>query len=739
MKNSIIDKDLYNEIKFGSNVISGEEYTQTFLAIAELASELVVKTLGPHGKTTIIDDTQFAYPTKDGWSVLKLYSFSDPLYNTLFGVLKKVSFALVEKVGDGTTSALVGANVFMHAILEYQATHDFRQQEFLDMLNTIAEEITEALNSDKYVHRIDPNGDFSDIERIALIASNGNKKLAQIIKDIYQKTNNPNIYVTYDPSDKLSYDIQVGYKFDCKTIMHKAYINDDSGICKKSNPTIIAIFDHNVTYNEHAELISALSRYATANESEVVIIAPHFDDIITNIIGTTINSFLQRQQVPNIMMVQVPLSMEIHRQYLSDVVLLTNAQVFDYGKVRAFNVLTHNQKSDEKIEDALLQVDNYKFESPTELIETCVGRANYMIIAEKYIVIQEYENIVNKQLYAATLEEVKNAYLAAKEKANKSSTMLMKEYMDAYQRYTKLSGKLGIIKVGGGSDLEKHCLKDAVDDAVLACRSAYDNGYIRGMNLATLTVIKKFIDEVEAYGAKDSNTDDEMQKSFSELYAKYQSMTKEEIELRKVILGMLYRTFNDMSLAVLRNKYEDDKIKRKVKIVLSSENNGVTSTDAELGNKEIINYCVDNGMAYNLVTERIEPDSEATVINSVATDTEILNGIISILSLMLTSNQLLTLTRTYDRKMSKKQLTEAKIEEKVQTASAVVEAVLDILEKKNITLVDVKQSVELSTEQGEKLKDDSLAPEINYSGNALIGKIATSKESFLSRLFKKRR
>jgi hypothetical protein len=409
----------------------------------------------------------------------------------------------------------------------------------------------------------------------------------------------------------------------------------------------MAVFDHNVTYNEHGNLITSLSRYAASRQSEVIIIAPHFDDIITNIIGTTINTFIQKNQVPNIMMVQVPLSIDIHRQYLSDVVLLTNAQVFDYGKVRAFNVMVHNATSEEKIEDALLQVDDYKFESPTDLIEKCIGVANYLIIADKYIVIKEYDTIVNTSVYNATMNEVRDAYLAAKERANKNTTMLTKEYMDAYQRYTKLSGNLGIIKVGGGSELEKHCLKDSVDDAVLACRSAYDNGYIRGLNLATISAIDTIRQESD--------------ESVHGIYSSIKSI------MRTDILDMLFSVFREMSLQVLRNKYSDD-VSRHV--TLPHEK------DAEMRNEDIIDYCIGYGYSYNLVTERVELDENATVINSVSIDIEILNSMISILSTMLTSNQLLTLSRVYDRKMSRKQALQNKMDDQAAMATVITKSVI---------------------------------------------------------------
>ena len=91
----LMDKTLYEDIKYGTNIVTGKEYLDTMLTIADVASEMVVKTLGPYGKTTIIDDGTFTYPTKDGWSVLKRLRFNDPIYNTLYGVLKQVSFDIV--------------------------------------------------------------------------------------------------------------------------------------------------------------------------------------------------------------------------------------------------------------------------------------------------------------------------------------------------------------------------------------------------------------------------------------------------------------------------------------------------------------------------------------------------------------------------------------------------------------------------------------------------------------------
>lgn len=643
--NEVMDKTLYEDIKYGTNIVTGREYLDTMLTIADVASEMVVKTLGPYGKTTIIDDGTFTYPTKDGWSVLKRLRFNDPIYNTLYGILKQISFDLVNKVGDGTTSSFNGANIFMHKFMEYTESHpEFRQADFLKTLTNCMNVIINTLEESDYVKKIDVDGDFSDIYKIANISSNGNTELSSMIQTIYQKTNNPNIYVTLDASDRLSYEVQTGYKLDCNPINQKGYRNNDDGTYTLNERSMIAIFDHNVNYNEHDKIISGLSRFAQAHNCTVFILAPHFDDIMMNIIGTSINSMLQQGKVPNIMMIQVPLSMPIHRAYLSDVVLLTNAQVFDYGKVRAFNVLVHNQTAaeEDKIEDALLDSDQYNFMDPTQILMTCVGKLNKIVVDEKHIIIQDYESIVNKQLYDSTLKEIRDDFERIKEKTNKSTSMLQKDYMDAYQHCTKLFGSMGVIKVGGASELEKYCLKDAVDDAVLACRSAFDHGYIRGLNLTIMNIIQQ---------CKSKATSDEE----SDVYE------------------MLYQTFFEMSLTVLRNKY-DDSVSRVVK---------GARTYKPLSNKEIIQHAVDNEFGYDLVNEKFMEDSDCTVINSTLTDIEVLKGMISILSTMLTSSQFLSINRNYDRTMGRQQKKEEKLAYQAELAETIATAVIKVMEEKS--------------------------------------------------------
>ena len=640
-----MNQQLYEDIKYGTNVIPEEEYLESLLYVADVASEMVVKTLGPYGKTTMLHDGNVVYPTKDGWSVLRSIKWSDPIFNTIYSVLQQVSFDLVSKVGDGTTTAFVGANIFLHELIDYTTgMKKFRQADFLNKLTEIADCIIEQVSTDKYVKKINPNGDFEDIYRIAYVASNGNEELARMIQDIYLQTGNPNIYVTLDPYEKMKYTIQKGYKFDCKVLKQQWYRNGEDGTYVENSNTDVYIFDHNVGFQNHQFIINGALNYSNSRRRVAVIMAPHFDDVMLNVLTTQMQSLVNQGQMPSVLLVQIPLSgADILKQYLSDVVLLTNAQIIDYGKVRAFNALTNNlNPENEKIDDAILNTAQYKGKTPEEIIAMVAGTTHKLVAGEKYILIQDYEGIVNQRIYQETMTDVKNKYLELKEKAEKSSNMLQKDYMDAYQHYTKLNGNLGVIYVGAPSFLEKRFLKDVVDDAVLACRSAFDNGYIRGLNLATLSAIKDLAWDWDG------------------------SRSIEEISL----LMMFEKVFTQISEKVLENKNPGFE---RISVTLPDK-----STN-KLSNQEIIMCAVANNWGYDIVNDTFMEDDDCYIVNSVKTDIEIIRGMISILSTVLTSNQFLSINRSYDRQMGQKQRAEMIQRQKVEDAKAMTSAIVDVM------------------------------------------------------------
>lgn len=633
-----IRKSLYDEVKSCTNIISGDEYKQLFCTIAKVVSDVVSQTLGPYGSTTIIDDgSGFTYPTKDGWSCMNRLRFNDPIYNTIFGIIKQVSFNSVSTVGDGTTTAMVATSAFLDylyntMIPSLEAAGDYRQADIIDTMNRVSKQLTESLKNSPNVQHIDPDGDFADIYKVAYIATNGNEDFSKMIQEIYQQTKNPNIRIEIDNgAPETTYKIEKGYRFDCKPIAFQNYVNDEMGIIRKDDkPFKIITFDHNVTYQMHKNIISSISQLASMTNIEYVILAPYFDDIVCSIIQNNADQMRRQGQIPNIMLVQIPTSLNMHQLAINDISVLSNSIVFTETLAKVFNTMVHNQtaeKEDDIIHDSVMDLPQFaKYEYPQQILEDVSGTIKSGIFEPTEGFIQDYEEYCDKARYDTLMREVKELYETKKAKAIKTiNGLLDKDFLFTQLRYTKLMGNSGIIRVGGVSDIQKRCDKDSLDDAVLACRSAYENGYVRGMCLEIITACDKYLSDI-----------------------------KEHTLDREIYLA-IYHAFRTVFTTVCYNRYGEFEY---------------TVTESRL------NYCIGNNCVYNLRTEEYDNPGEWTVINSVQTDIEILTAMSNILTTIMTSNQFLTMNRSCDMKVSRDKALEQRISDESAIAAGKAKAMV---------------------------------------------------------------
>lgn len=597
-----------DRLRASTNVVSDKEYKEAFQNVSHVAAEILARTLGPYAHTTIIDDGNYRYSTKDGWSIANRIIFNDALANSLFSFIKTISFNLVSKVGDGTTTAIVAADKFITAMENREDLKEVRQKDLIDALQKASTEIIDTLKRDGYVHRIDPDGAMEDIYRIAFTSTNGNEEISYMIQKIYQETHNPNIYVNLGNNSETTMEIQTGYRFECNPIMLKNYTNTDTKEFKTDVGNARAIFfNHNVTYVVHRRLLEEILRmYNDApgfQGTTTILLAPYFDDTISGAINQANNSYISKGLNPPLMVIQVPMTNTVQKHFYNDFRAITGNLFMEEQTVEAFNRLRDPEKFSEESNSAFMKNfgDLSNYHSCREIIMDYLKPLDHCTIGKDFILVEEYDT---------TSKEYQDVYQNAKEEydeqmylSSKRMTDLDREFMNASMRFTRISGKMGIINVGGASELERKCLKDSVDDAVLASRSAYENGYVAGMNLATIGAILKCINK----------TNDPLMKS---------------------IYGMLEDAFESTDVEIVRNAYPSKSEKELCDMI-----------------SEIVSTSVQTRCGYDLVCGSYEPEDLLTVINSVSTDIEIVKGVISILGYALTSNQMVSLTRSVDREV----------------------------------------------------------------------------------------
>lgn len=637
----MVDKEIYRDIISGTNIVSGTEYRDIMCTISQLASDMVVKTLGPYGATTMLDTgVGFTYPTKDGWSALNKLKFNDPIYNTAFNLLKQISFNSVNSVGDSTTTAMVAANAFLQAVMGFdlESKPKFDQALFRKRMEEIRDTVIGHLyEKSKKI----PDGDegVRIIKQIAYIATNGNQRVADMIGEIFEKTSNLNIHVQMDDSDDIGYTIETGYKMEAAMLNYAAYINSD-GARYVGHNIKIALFDHSINYVDHKDIITSLSQYAAKINTTILIMAPYFDDTISRQMSLLVDDMMRNRIVPNIAIIQIPVTTELQKTSLKDLAVITNASIFDGTKVKIFNTMVYNAAhADDKMDESIFDADPIKYEYPEEVLSKALGNIRTIEMTKNEAFIRDYDDIVNPTSYQAILDEADKAFKDAQIKANKLMNGTMdKDYMNAHMRYVKLLGKTGVIKVGGSSDVQKKCDKDGIDDAVLVCRSAWSQGYIRGMCLDTLEILSNIVpgDDYSAYAIR-----------------------------------ALCTAFETVAMAVLNNKCGPEVV----------QDTTYGDQTFQQTNYEILCKCIDDGLCYDVRTNTYYDEKDYPIINSLAADVQVLKATVGVLTMVITSNQFLSMTKQYDRKMSKKQsLIDAAVQERLKGA-AFAQGIINTLKK----------------------------------------------------------
>ena len=273
-----------------------------------------------------------------------------------------------------------------------------------------------------------------------------------------------------------------------------------------------------------------------------------------------------------------------------------------YCRMGLMNNMSHNLYNDFSImcgaqiikEQHLEEFESKTADEMKELVKEYIGETEQVIINAKDTVVKGFV-ARNENMYNKIVEDATTKYNAM-ELDYRNRGIVDTKLNELKNRVTKLAGSMGIIYVGGYSTLEKKANFDLIEDAIKACESAYLHGYNCGGNLVIPYTIIKIQND-----------------------ASLNNMSDEEYE----IYNLLFNAFTHVFYTVLKNKYNEDTPEVSTKIT------------------EIINGCISDTklMSYNLITEEFSYD----VINSCITDIEILKAASSIISLLISSNQYISI------------------------------------------------------------------------------------------------
>lgn len=475
-------------IKAVSNIVPKNVLREVQLETIERIANALANSYGPSGSTTLIrkgDDVKgsgvTAY-TKDGHSILGSIKFNKPIEMSILDDLKDITRNTVKTVGDGTTSAVILSYEIFRALNEIISDHaNFTEKAVVAELQKVVKDITTIIENSKQKPTIDK------IYQIALTSTDGNEEVANSIREIYEQFG-LGVYIDVGISNTTNHMVKT---YEGLTIdggyFNPCFINRaKDAVSELQNPNIYIFedpIDNNYTLNlcykiVEQNLIAPLTKYNTlvqqGNQAEAdAVIANELKAtaIITPTFGRDI-----RSQMDSI--IDMMSSSKIEQRApltiitgMTDVDRLADLAAMTGAKTIKKYVDPEVQKSD--VEKGIAPtLDNVatEFGGKAELLvadtkTTKVINPDLMFDIDeegKRVFSSEYNNLL------ASLE----AQLAQLDTVKESAT----EVNVLRRRIQSLKCNMVDYLIGGVSYTDRDALKDAVEDAVLNCRSAAKEG-----------------------------------------------------------------------------------------------------------------------------------------------------------------------------------------------------------------------------------------------------------------------
>lgn len=637
------------------NIVDGDEFRNTMKSVAFLMADKVNKTIGPYAHTTIIDDNYSSYPTKDGWNIINRMEFEDPLFMSICKIIRGISYHLVTKVGDGTSTALCVASKFVNILDSVKM--NARQADIVKTLEDIVADAENILTTDPDIHwniDLETEEGLNQIKRIALVSSNYNEEISEMIYQIYKETQNPSIHVEIDGAEKTHYLISKGYKIPAKCLNIDMVANTDDGSMHINNKCALLMLDHNVTYARHMNLVMDAYEEAIHRQGarKFILMAPNYDQMFIYQMHNLVNQARQQNRAMDFVLLQVPTQKQAQKDALEDLGVIANCAVFNSFDLDTYNMVAEGNM-DEHAEDFAKIASTFGctidslLQYPQGIVLQKMGYVSDVTLNTKEFMC----GLVTSQRFKDHFSKVEADFLALKARKDKSSSATDLEFTDAYMRYCRLIGNMGYIKIGGKSPLEKQCLKDSVDDAVLACKAATERGFVRGMNISTIEALSIIISKIN----KNKIMDEETGKVVETIFEGNYTGSPEKDHLVYTLCTTLVLSYKYATLEIFVNKYcprgtDEERKELFNRVVDIIENCGATRSVYNIITEEYEKPTTDPAlydtyetMETNTPGETIDVHYNLNVVNPAATDIEVLKAVIGILSHILTSNQIETM------------------------------------------------------------------------------------------------
>jgi len=390
----------------------------------------VKSTLGPSGNTVLIESPHHTHGitvTKDGVTVAKSIELIDPVENLAVSMMREAAERTATSAGDGTTTAIVLTEALVLTGIEF-LDEKLNRTAVLRHMSDIGEQVVDKLRGMSKRVTTKMIGD------VASLSANNDKETGKLIADVYKAVGRNGIVTVEKSQTTETYtESTKGLQFN-RGFMSPLFVNDQKRDECILEDVMILMSDTEISNILQVEQV--LKPIITEGK-KLLIISPCGKNMLNTLAANVVRGNLKccAVQPPNFGYRQ--------HELMQDIAMSVGATYFS-----------------EKTGDDLSLI-NYGD----------LGHAAKVVISSDKTVIIRSEAKVNMEEIEKRVDELKHAYDKATKKTDKDFIL---------ERIASLTGGVGVIYVGGNTDLEQKELYDRVDDAVCAVRSALEEGILPG-------------------------------------------------------------------------------------------------------------------------------------------------------------------------------------------------------------------------------------------------------------------
>jgi chaperonin GroEL len=419
------------------NIKFREDARQKILKGVRTLASAVKVTLGPKGRNVVIDKS-YGTPqiTKDGVTVAKEIELEDKHENMGAQMVKEVANKTADKAGDGTTTATVLAEAIYSEGLRNVAAG----ANPMEIKKGIEKAVKEITAHQKTLSK--PIQDRKEIAQVATISANGDTEIGEIIAKAMEKVGKDGtITVEEGKGFETTLDVVEGMSFDRGYVSAYFMTNPEAQECVLEDAFVL-IFEKKIAAIK--EFLPILQAVAETGRPLLILAEDVEGEALATLVVNRLRAGLK------VCAVKAPGFGDRRKAILEDIAILTGGELIS--------------------EELGIKLDKVTIEM--------LGRVKKAVIGKEDTTLVEG---------AGDKKEIVERIALLKRQIEESTSDYDKEKLQ--ERLAKLSGGVGIIRVGAATEIEMKEKKDRVDDAVHATKAAVEEGILPGGGVSFIRCI----------------------------------------------------------------------------------------------------------------------------------------------------------------------------------------------------------------------------------------------------------